>query len=128
MVKILLLNWTKKVRKMKKVKLSTISLNAETLGAQSPDYYNFRKYGLGTQTNDVLPLVADYNADMNVGFYSGTPTSINAPSAQSYTLLHIKRGPGYIHQLAFDTTNNGFIYYRVSYSYVWTNWKKITMV
>lgn len=113
---------------MKKVKLSTISVNAATLAGQTGSYYNFRNFGLGTQTNDVLPIVSDYNADMNVGFYSGTLTSINAPSAQSCTLLHIKRGPGYVHQLAFDTTSKGFIYYRTSVNYVWTIWNKITMV
>ena len=114
---------------MKKKKLSTISLNAATLDSQQPDYYNFRGYGLGTQTNDVLPHVTDYNVDMPTGFYTGAASGTsNAPStSRSYTLLHIKRGIGFSYQLAFAVTLDEGVFYRSSVNNIWSAWRKITM-
>lgn len=115
---------------MKKVKLSTLSVNAAKLGSQSPDYYNFRKYGLGTQTNDVMPIVDDFNANLQTGFYTGTGAgALNAPSTDiAYTLLHIRRASVYEHQIAFGVHSDGRVYYRNSMNGNWAAWRRITIV
>lgn len=117
---------------MKKVKLSTLSVNAAKLGSQLPDYYNFRKYGLGTQTNDVIPIVKDFNADLQTGFYTGSGTAgetLNTPSTDiSYTLLHIKRASGYAYQIAFGIPSDARVYYRNSTNGYWAVWRRITIV
>lgn len=113
---------------MKKIKLSEVIVNASKLANQMPEYYNHRAFGLGASTNDVQPYINDYNIDLPTGFYTGAASNtVNAPATGTYTLLHIKRGPGYYYQLAFSLSAGGDIYYRNSVNNNWSTWKQITM-
>ena len=111
-----------KINSMKRVKLSSISVNAATLGGQSPDFYNFRRFGLGTSTNSVTPIVGDFNQELETGFYAVYGYAENGPGSVSpgTSLLHIKRIDSYCIQILFG--GNGGIRIRTKSNNVWGSW------
>jgi len=107
---------------MKKKKLSEMSLNATTLNNQTPDYYNFRNFGLGIGISG--NVIQDYNANLETGFYvsfAGTP---NEALAASFIVINIKRTSDSSLQIAFrisGATNNS-IYTRRKIAGTWEEW------
>lgn len=107
---------------MKKKKLSEMSLNAATLNNKTPDYYNFRNFGLGIGISG--NVILDYNENLETGFYvsfAGTP---NEALAASFFVINIKRTSGSCLQIAFRVSGgpDNSIYTRRKISGTWEEW------
>ena len=114
---------------MKKKKINEIDVNAKTLNNLAPDYFDFRLFGLGANTNDVLPYVTDCNAILKTGFYTTNEGTLNQPDINApYVLLNISRAPTYATQLLFNSKDVTKVYYRIKSNNIWSAWKQITML